>query len=80
MRERAGPSCQDFLDDISAHVSEPEVTTGMAKGEALVVQAHQVQDGGVEVMDVDGVFRHFDAVVVAGAVGEPAFYAPASKP
>ena len=35
------------------HVGQAVVAAGVAIGEAFVVEAHQVQDCGVEVVDVD---------------------------
>ena len=42
------------------HIGEPELPTLVAEGEALVVDAKEVEDGRVEVVDVDGILR--DAV------------------
>ena len=52
----------------------------MAVGEPLVVEAEEVQDGGVQVVDVDAVFGGGDAVVVGGAVDEAALDAAAGEP
>ena len=41
----------------------------MAEGQPFVVEAQQVQDRGVEVVDVDGVLGDVDAVFVGRAVG-----------
>ena len=48
-------SCQHSFHDISRHVGEAIVATGMAEGETFVIKAHEVQDRGVEIVDVDGV-------------------------
>ena len=37
-----------FLD-----TGEAEIEIGMAERELLVIEAHEVQDGGVEIVDVD---------------------------
>ena len=44
-------------------VGEPEIAALMAVGEALVVDAHEVEDGGLQIVDVDGVPRDFVAEV-----------------
>ena len=36
---------------IAVHVREPEIAAVVAIGQALVVEAEQVQDGRVQVMD-----------------------------
>ena len=61
------------------HVSQPIIPPAVAVGEALVVEAHQVQDGGVEVVDVDRVACHADAVFVGFAVGDAGSDAGASE-
>jgi hypothetical protein len=40
----------------------------VAIGEAFMVDTHEVQDGGVEVADVDGVFGDVEAEIVRRAV------------
>ena len=54
-RERR--SCNDRLDDLPVHVGQPVVAAAVAVGQPLVVDAQQVQDGGVQVVDVDLVLR-----------------------
>jgi len=49
-------------------------------GEAFVVDAEQVQQRGLKIMDVDGAFDGAHAEFVAGAVGDTAFHATASHP
>ena len=50
------------------HVREAEVAALVAEGEAFVVEAEEVQDGGVEVVGVDGVFGDVEAEVVGLAI------------
>ena len=61
-------------------VGEAEVAAAVAVGEAGVVEAHLVQDGGVQVVDVDAVFDGDEAEVVGGAVGQAAAEAAAGEP
>ncbi len=51
------------------HVGEAEVAALEAEGELLVVEAEQVQDRGVEVVDVDAVFDGAEAELVGLADG-----------
>ena len=55
---------QDPVDDFSFYVGEAEVAAGVAVGEFLVVDAHEVEDGGVEVVEVDGFVFGVVAVVI----------------
>ena len=48
-------SANDLLDHVAEHVGEAVVAPLVLVGEALVIDAQQVQDGGVEVVDVDAV-------------------------
>jgi hypothetical protein len=53
-------------------VGEPEVAALVGKREPQVIDSHEVQDRGVEVVDVDLLVRRGDVVgvVVGGAPGE----------
>ena len=46
------------------HVREPEVAAGMAVGKMLVVNAQQVQHGGMQVMGVGSIFYSQDSMLV----------------
>ncbi len=52
------------------HVGQAEVAAGVAVGEAFVVEAHLVQQCGVEVVDVDSVLDGSRAEVIGAAVGQ----------
>ena len=73
-------SGQDVLHHMPVDVGEAEVAAGVAVGELLMVQAEDVEDGGVEVVDVDFVLLGEVAVVVGGAVGDAALHAAAGHP
>src|SRR5262245_30601118 len=46
-------STNDFLDHPAVDIGEPVVAAAVAVGKLLVVDTHQVQDGGVQIVDVD---------------------------
>ena len=48
-------SGNDVVNDVAVDVGQPEVSTGVSIGELFMVQAHEVQDRGVEIVDVDSV-------------------------
>ena len=79
-RQGSGGSGQDVGDDVAEHVGEPEVSAGVAVGELFVVQAEQVQDGGVQVVHVDLVGDGVVAELVGRAVGEARLHAAAGEP
>ena len=43
----------DILNHVSMDVSQPIVPPGIAVGEFLVIQSHEMEDGCLEVMDVN---------------------------
>ena len=60
---------QNRLDDLSLHVGQPEVAALEPVGQPGVVDAEQVQDRRVQVVDVDGVLDDVVGEVVGLAVG-----------
>ena len=76
--ERA--SGQNLFHDSAMHVGQSEIAAGVAVGEAFVVEAHQVQQRGVEIVDVDSVLDGSIAEVIRAAVGQAPFDAAAREP
>ena len=62
------------------HIGQSQITAPVAVGERLVIHAHQVQNGGPEVVDVALVFRGVVTEFVGGAVHRAAFRAAAGEP
>ena len=71
---------QQRLYHFAVNVREAEVAALEAVGELLVIHAEEVEDGGVEVVDGDGIFGDVPGEVVGGAVGLAAFDAAARHP
>ena len=44
------------MDDMSVDIGEAEIPAGVSVGEVFVVEPHEVQDGGVEIVNVHLVF------------------------
>ena len=66
-------SGDDVVDDVAVDVGGAEVAAGVAEGEFFVIEAEEVEDGGVEVVDVDGVLHGGEAEVIGGTVDVAAF-------
>src|SRR5262245_49197653 len=64
----------------SMNVGQPEVPAGVAEGKPLVVQAHEVQECGVQVVDVDAAVFGVGAELVSDAVEVPALHPAARQP
>ena len=62
------------------HIGQAEIAAGVAVGQLLVVDAQQVQHGGVQVVNRDAVLDGLEAELVGGAVGQAAFDAAAGHP
>src|SRR5262245_32898367 len=73
-------SAEDCLHHLAVHVGQAEVAARVAIGEAGVLEAEQLQDGGVEVPDRNRVFHDIATVVVRLPVDDAALDAAASQP
>ena len=67
-------------DDFTVDVGQPEVASTVAESQFLVVDSHQVQDRGVEVVEVDLVFNSVIAVFVCASVDKPGTDTTSSHP
>ena len=65
---RLGQLRQYLLHHAAAHVGQAVVAAGVAVGQPLVVEAQQVQDRRVQVVDVDLVLDRVPAELVGRAV------------
>ena len=65
---RVAASRDDVVDHTSTHVGEPEVSPGVPEGQLFVVQAHQVEDGGVQITNVSTIFHRPHSKFVSGSV------------
>src|ERR1051325_1495123 len=74
------PSGDDLLHHVAVNVGEAEVATGVFVSQLLVVEAHQVQRGRVQVVNVHLVLHGGRAVMVGRAVGHAAFGAATGHP
>ena len=59
---------EDLPDDMAVDVGEAVVAAAVAVGQSLVIEAHQVQDRRVQVVDVDLVLHGVPAEFVGGPV------------
>jgi len=73
-------SPQDPFHHIALHFRQAHVATGVAEGELGMFKAEEVEDGGVPVVDVDGVDDAFVAELVGLAVAVAGFHAATGEP
>ena len=69
-------SGDDLPGHLSADVGQAEVAAAVAVGQTFVVQAHEVQDRGVQVVHVHPIGHGAEAELVGGAVHMPPLTPP----
>ena len=73
-------SRQDRFDHLAVDVGKPEATSLVLEGETFVIDAHEVHDGGLPVVDVDGVLDDVVAEVVRLPEIDATSNAPSGEP
>lgn len=68
------------MHHLTVHVGEPVVATLVAKRHPLVIESHEVQDGRIEIVNVDRIFDHFVTQIVRPAVNDPRPYSGPGEP
>ena len=71
---------QNWAHHFAGDVGEAEVAAGVAVGEAFVVEAQQVEHGGVQVVDAHGVLDRAEPELVGGAMSHAAPDAATRQP
>ena len=69
-----------MLHNFSVNIGQPKVTPLITVSEAFMVDTHEMLDGRVKVMHVDGILCNVVAPIVGLAVGDATLYATACKP
>ena len=73
-------SGQQPIHHISCNICEAVIATRVAERQLFMIQAQKVQDGGMEIVHVDGVAGDVDAVVIGGAINAAGLDARACEP
>src|SRR5262245_21886124 len=74
------PSSNKFVDYVSGDIGKSEITAAVMIREPGVVNAKQVQNGRVQVVNVDRLVGHLEAEIVSRAVDQTSFNASAGHP
>lgn len=79
---RAAALGEQFFDDVAVNVGQASVDAIVAHAELGVVDAEEVEDGGVDVVDFGGcgAYEWFVSPLIALAGGDPALDAAAAHP
>ncbi len=62
-------SGKNFVRYLTCDIGKAEVTSIVAIGEALMVEAHEGEQGGVEVIDVHAPLHSLDTKLIGAAMG-----------
>ena len=73
-------SCEDRIHDPAMHIRQSSIDSVVAEGQAVMVDAQEVQDRGVQVVAVGLAFGGLPAPGVALAVSDSAFDSRAGQP
>src|SRR5687767_6508413 len=73
-------SGEEIFHHMAVHIREAEVTAGVEVGEPFVVQPEAMEDGGLDVMDMDRVFHDVVTEFIGCAIGLAALDATAGHP
>lgn len=68
------------MDDPPCDISEAEIAPGIAVREPFVVDAQQVQNGGMEIVDVNAVMHGSETKVIGLSVRDAPFDTAPGKP
>src|SRR5262245_20214450 len=74
------PTLDDLFDDLAFDEPEAFIAAEVGIGEVVLVEAEEVEDGGVDVAEVVGLFDGFEANGVGGADPLAAVDAAAGEP
>ena len=70
-RRAAGVSSgDDIVDHLAVNIGQAVITSAVAVGQLLVIQSHEGQDGGVQVMDMDPILNSGEPEIVRGSIAE----------
>ncbi len=70
----------DFVGNVTVDIREAKVASGVSIGELGMIQAHQVEDRRMEIVEVHPVVHRGNSVLIGGAIAETALESPASHP
>jgi hypothetical protein len=73
-------SGQNAIDDFTVDIGETIVAALETVGESGVVHSEQMQEGGVEIVNVDGIFCGLESEFIGGAPDGPGANAATGQP
>src|SRR6266567_8167543 len=77
---KSGKLSQDILYHFPFHIGEAESPALVSIGQPFMINAHQVEQGRLKIMYVDGIFYNIVTEVIRLSVAEPGFYTSPGHP
>jgi hypothetical protein len=68
----------DIVNDVSGYVRQPEITAAVTIRQFGVIDAEQIQNRGMDIVYVNGLFNGLEAKIIGRAVDGAPFYRAAS--
>ena len=68
------------MDNPAVDIRETKIAAAVSVGEAFMVETHQMQYGGMKVVDMNLVFDGEEAEFICLTVGQSAFYTATGHP
>lgn len=75
-----GQSSDQVANDPAMHIRQAKVAAGISIRESFVIETHQVQHGGMQIMNVDLVLDGLEAELVCSSMDLAAFDSAAGQP
>src|SRR5688572_8925828 len=66
-------SGKDFFDDVTVHIREAEVPTRVTVGEFFVIEPQKMENGRVQIVDVNDIFHGLKTELVGCPMNMPSF-------
>jgi len=60
---------QDLSDHSTVHIGQAKIPACVAAGQSLTIKTQQMEHGGMQVMDGNGLFGCLETKVIGGSVG-----------
>src|ERR1700679_1766322 len=76
-RELSG---NDIVYHVSGYVRQAEISSTITVGKLGVIDTHQVENGGVQVVHMHPLIDALPPEIIGGAIGHPALHAAAGQP
>jgi hypothetical protein len=68
---RPDSSGEDLSDDGAVHIGQPEFATAIRERQALVVDPKQMEQGGVQVVDMNAILLRIKTILIGRTPGNP---------